>query len=180
MTAARRFQCTAAGAIAAGQRRLGRLFTALIAICVAAAAHAWWSERRLPAVLALAVAALILFTRRLARELDCRELEVRGGVLVVRMRQHRREVPLAEASARTLERSEIEHLELLAARGGVVAGAGSFDSHLLGELDLVATDLAHAVLVESGDERLVVTPDDPTAFCRAIARSRRSPTAPAV
>jgi hypothetical protein len=39
----------------------------------------------------------------------------------------------------------------------------------LGELELYASDFAHAVLVDLGETRLIVTPDDPEAFLGALS-----------
>jgi len=51
----------------------------------------------------------------------------------------------------------------------VAAGTGGFESHLLGEIDLYASDLAHAVLVDLGER-----PVDPHAG-RSEGFSKPSP-----
>ena len=63
----------------------------------------------------------------------------------------------------------VRDLESLATSGGVAAGTGGFESHLLGEIDLYASDLAHAVMVDLGERRLIVTPDDPEGFLEALS-----------
>ena len=51
--------------------------------------------------------------------------------------------------------------------GGEVAGTGGFDSHRLGEIDLYASNLANAILLQGEESGTVVTPDDPAAFLAA-------------
>ena len=80
-------------------------------------------------------------------------------------------VPLEGAKTRRLHAEEVAHLERLTSLGPFTAGSGGFDSHLLGEFDLYATHLESAVLVETEELRFVLTPDDPQAFLRALARS---------
>ena len=78
------------------------------------------------------------------------------------------EIPLEGAAARALTADELAHLERLASAGGFVVSSGGFDSHLLGEFDLYASDLGHGVLVEAMDHRVVLTPDDPFRFLEVL------------
>ena len=48
-------------------------------------------------------------------------------------------------------------------------------ARLLGEFELFAADLAHPVLVETGERRLVLSPDDPEGFLRALAEPPTGP-----
>ena len=91
------------------------------------------------------------------------------------MRRQRQTIDLPEAVARRLEESEIQHLTQLASAATLTAGTGGFDSHLLGELDLFATNLDNAVLIPLEESSVVVTPDDPDAFLDAINRSADTP-----
>jgi hypothetical protein len=102
-------------------------------------------------------------------DLDPLWLDVEGSFLTVQMRRRHERIPLEGAVARRLTGEEIAHLTSLATSAGVVAGSGGFDSRQLGEIDLYASDLAHAVLVEAGESRLVVTPDEPEAFLSATS-----------
>jgi len=167
--AARRFPCTSGGAIRRGRRRLAILLLGLSLLLVAVAAAAGWSGRRWPALLALLVALVPWTAWRMSGDLDPLWLEVEGPWLTLQMRRRRERREIAGAAARRLTPEETAHLERLATAGGVVAGSGGFDSHLLGEIDLAASDLAHAVLVDWAESRLVVTPDDPEAFLAALA-----------
>jgi hypothetical protein len=107
---------------------------------------------------------------RMSGDLDLLGLDLADGRLTIQMRRRRERFTLEGAAARRLTAEEIAHLERLATNGGVTAGTGGFESHLLGELDLYATDLANAVLVDLGEEaRLVVTPDDPEGFLEALS-----------
>ena len=74
------------------------------------------------------------------------------------------EVKAACAKVRRLAASEIRHVERLASVGGIVAGSGGFDSHLLGEFDLYASNLQNSLFVDAVGSRLVVTPDQPDEF----------------
>lgn len=163
------FPCTPGGKIAAGRRRLRLALAGLAALAAVSAAAAWAAGRPWPGFLALAAAALPWLAARLSGAAEARQLEIGGAALVVGTRAGRERVPLAGASARRLGGDEIDHLERLATAGGITAGSGGFESHLLGEVELAASDLANAVLVEAGERRLVVTPDDPTAFVAAVA-----------
>jgi hypothetical protein len=81
-------------------------------------------------------------------------------------------VPLAGAVARRLDPAEVRDLERLATLGGVTAGSGGFESRRLGEIELYASDLRNAVLIESGEERLVVTPDEADRFVESLRGAR--------
>jgi hypothetical protein len=85
------------------------------------------------------------------------------------MRRQSEVVPLRGAVARRLGADEIDHLQGLATVGGVTAGTGGFDSHRLGELDLYASSLDNAVLIDRGESSVVVTPDDPERFLAVVA-----------
>jgi hypothetical protein len=84
-------------------------------------------------------------------------------------------VPVEGARVRRLEEAEIEHLRGLASAGGFVAGSGGFDSRLLGEFDLYASDFAHALLVQGTGGRFVVTPDQPADFVESFRKMAASP-----
>jgi hypothetical protein len=182
-----RFPCAPGGAIRRGRRRLAGLLLGLALLLVAVAGAAWWSGRRWPAVLALAVALVPWMAWRMSGDLDPLWLELEseaggeiGGPrrqLVVQMRRRRERRDLAGAAARRLTPGETAHLERLVSAGGVSAGTGGFDSQLLGEFDLAASDLAHAVLLDWGESRLIVTPDEPEAFLAALAVTAEPPKA---
>jgi hypothetical protein len=171
----RRFACTPGGAILRGQRRLRRLLVGLALVLVAAAVlywlnlwirggGSWW-----PGLFALLGAAVPWMAWRMSGDLDLLGLEVEGGRLMIRMRRRVEGYDLAGAASRRLTPEEIAYLERLATNGGVTAGTGGFESHLLGEFDLYATDLANAVLVDLGETRLIVTPDEPEGFLEALS-----------
>ncbi len=169
------FPCTPGGAVARGRERLRRLLLALVAILCLAALYAWLERRFWPGALAL-VAAFVPWTAwRMSGDRDVVALEIARGALRVRLRRGRAELPLQEARARRLSADEIAHLERLATIGGVTASTGGFESHRLGELELFATDLRNAVLVESGEERWVVTPDDPDGLAAAVSGPAPAP-----
>jgi hypothetical protein len=172
----RRFLSTPGGAIRRGRRRLAGLFLGLSLLLVAVGGAAGWGGRRWPAILAFAVALVPWTAWRMSGDLDPLWLEIDGGSLVIQRRRRRERLALAGVLARRLDREETAHLERLATAGGVAAGTGGFDSRLLGEFDLAASDLAHAVLLDWGESRLIVTPDEPQAFLAALAE-RAAPAA---
>lgn len=166
----RRFPCTPGGAVLRGRLRLRRLLVGLTLLMIAVAVLTWIGGQRWPAVLALLVAAVPWTAWRMSGDLDLLWLELGGGYLTIQMRRRRERFPIAGAAARRLTPEEIEHLERLATSGGVTAGTGGFDSRFLGEIDLYACDLSHGVLVDLGENRLIVTPYDPESFLQALGR----------
>ena len=160
--------------MAAGRRRLKGLLWAVALLMVAVAAVTLWTDRLIPALLAGAVAAVALFTLRMSGDLEPLQLEVAPDLLTVQTRRRWLRLPLPPTSARRLRADEIGHVEGLATAGGVVAGSGGFDSHRLGEFDLYASDLANAVLVETEEMRVVLTPDHPERFLDSLRAGKRN------
>ena len=165
---AQRFPCTAGGAILRGRLRLRRLLVGLTVLRAAVGAATIAAGRVFPGIFALLVALVPWTAWRMSGDLDPLWLDVIRGGLTVQMRRRSERFPIAGAEARRLNPDEIGSLERLATSGGLVAGTGGFESKLLGELDLYASDFANSVLVEAGDLRIVVTPDDPEAFLAAL------------
>jgi hypothetical protein len=132
------------------------------------------ASRWVPALLAAGVGLVVGMAWRMSRELRLQWLEISKGRLTVQTASVRFELPLEGATVRALENEEIAHIRRLASTAGLVAGVGGFDSHLLGEFDLYATDLEHALLIDSGEDRLVVTPDNPEEFLAAIEASAKT------
>ena len=154
-----------------GRLRLRWLLVGLTLLMIAVSVLTWLAGQRWPAVLALLVAAIPWTAWRMSGDLDVLWLDVSregGGHLAIQMRRRRERFPLGGAEVRRLTSEEIEHLERLATSGGVTAGTGGFDSSLLGEIDLYASNYANAVLVDLGESRLVVTPDDPAGLLEAL------------
>jgi PH (Pleckstrin Homology) domain-containing protein len=166
---AQRFPCTPGGAILQGRRRLRTLLVGLTVLMLAVALAAGLAGRIGPALIALAVALVPWTAWRMSGDLDPFWIETGDGWLTVQMRRRRERFAAGGAEGRRLTPEEIAHLETLATSGGVAAGTGGFESHRLGELELYASDFAHAVLVDLGETRLIVTPDDPEAFLGALS-----------
>lgn len=164
----RRFLCTPSATRRAGRRRLALVLVTLTVVALAAAGLAWAGHRPGPAVLALIVALLPMFAWRMSGDLDPVELWLDGGRLTVRTRRHLLPWPVAGAGGRRLTGDEIDHLARLTDTAGFLTSASAIDSHRLGEIELYASDLANAVLVDTGEDRLVVTPDDPEGFLHAL------------
>jgi Bacterial PH domain len=123
---------------------------------------------RWPALFALLVALIPWTAWRMSGDLDPLWLDLERNTLILQLRRRRLRHPLAGAEARRLTPEETTHLERLATTGGVVVGTGGFDSRLLGEFELYASDLANAVLLDLGETRLVLTPDEPDRFVAAL------------
>jgi hypothetical protein len=164
-----RFACTAAGVIAGGRRILARLLLSVAAAMVVIGVAVWVADRKLPALLCLVVAFALWTIWRMSGDLDLQWLDLAPDALTLQLRRQRLRLPLLAPTARPLDAAERDHVARLASHGPLVAGTGGFDSHLLGEFNLYATDLDRAILVDTGDGRVVVTPDDPAAFLRALA-----------
>ena len=164
-----RFPCTPGGVILKGRRRLRTLLVGLTVLMLAVALAAGLVGRIGPALIALAVALVPWTAWRMSGDLDPFWIETGDGWLTVQMRRRRERFAAGGAEGRRLTAEEVAHLETLATSGGVTAGTGGFESHRLGELDLYASDLAHAVLVDLGETRLILTPDDPEAFLGALS-----------
>ena len=163
-----RFPCTPGGAVLRGRLRLRKLLVGLTLLMIVVAVAAWIGGQRWPAVFALLVAAVPWTAWRMSGDMDLLWLDVGNGYLMIQMRRRRERFPVSGAEARRLTPEEIEHLERLATSGGVTAGTGGFDSRLLGEIDLYASDLSNSVLVDMGENRLIVTPDDPEGLLEAL------------
>ncbi|HEX3528808.1 MAG TPA: hypothetical protein VH988_17240 [Thermoanaerobaculia bacterium] len=162
------FECSPGGVILRGRRRLRTLLVGLTLLMVAVAVATWIAGRFWPGLLALLVAAIPWTAWRMSGDLDPLWLELGDGWLTVQMRRRRERFPVSGAAARRLTPEETAHLEGLASAGGVAAGSGGFESHLLGEIDLHASDFSHAVLVDLGESRLIVTPDAPDELLAAL------------
>ncbi len=165
---AQRFDCSVAGEIARGRRTLAGLLLGLSLAMVALAVPVWMAERRMPALLCVGVAFVLWTAWRMSGDLDLFWIELDRDRLALQMRRQRLDLPLLAPRGRRLDEEERAHVARLASRGMVVAGTGGFDSHRLGEFNLYASDLSHAVLLDTGDSRLVVTPDDPDGFLAAL------------
>ena len=166
-----RFSCTPAGVIAASRRRFSAFLLALVLIMTVATAAMLVAGRFVPALLAAGVGLVIAMAWRMSLELSPQWMEIAQGQLTVQTASVRFVVPLEGAVARQLQREEKDHIRKLASTAGLVAGVGGFDSHVIGEFDLYATDLEKAVLVDSIEDRFIVSPDNPTAFLAAIAEA---------
>ena len=128
MTTEERFDCTPGGAIAAGRRRLQRLFLAAVLVMLGFSFFAWFRGEVVPGLLGLAVALLVWTASRMSGELDPVRLRLTEAELALDLRRRRIEVPVAGATARLLTDEERRHLEGLASVGMVVASTGGFDS----------------------------------------------------
>ena len=169
--AALHFPCTPGGSIAASRRRFKMLMLGMGILMLVVAVVVLVEGRVIAALLAFAVALVSRLAWRMSGDLTPIRLEVVPGTLTVRTRRHPIEIPLPGMSARALTTDDIAHLERLASAGGFVVATGGFDSHRLGEFDLYASNLGHAVLVEALEHRLVLTPDDPTRFLEALEKA---------
>ncbi len=167
----RKFECTPAGVISRGRRKLTFLLVGLSLGMLVVAAAVWISGRVFPGFLALGVSIMTFIAWRMSCELNLEWLQVADGVLTLRAVHQQIQLPITDLSIRLLDSAELEHLERLASAGGIVAGSGGFDSHILGEFDLYATNLRNSVLIESPESRLVVTPDEPDEFIKVLKDS---------
>lgn len=166
-----RFSCTPAGVIASSRRRFSTFLLVLALLMATATVAMLMAGRLVPAALAAGVGVVVGVAWRMSRELSPHSLEIFDGQLTVQTASVQFKVPLEGALARALEGEEVAHVRRLASAAGLVAGVGGFDSHLLGEFDLYAADLDNAVLVASGEDRFVITPDNPREFLAAAVEA---------
>lgn len=174
---ASRFSCTLGGSIASSQRRLKALLLGMGMIMLIAAIVVLAKGRVVAALLALAVALVARLAWRMSVDMTPVWLETPPRALTLRTRSRQLEVALQGASARALTADEIAHLEQLVAAGGFVVSTGGFDSHLLGEFDLYASNIENGVLVEAEEQRLILTPDEPARFLEALTGREASSSA---
>ena len=161
------FVCSSGGAIARGKRLMGLLFGTVGLLMVGAAIYSWSRGSWGAALLAAALTVVTLWTWRTTGSLEPRWIEIDERAVTITTRSVLVRLPRAGAMARVLNEEERRHLERLATMG-VTAPSGGFDSRLLGEFELYASNLETPVLVEAGDLRVVLTPDDPEAFIAAL------------
>jgi hypothetical protein len=186
------FRCTPAGAVAAGRRRVRRILLSGAALMLVLAVVVLVAGRWGPALICGGAAFLCFFAWRMSGDLDPFWLTLDGDQLTVQMRRQRASLALRNVEARRLTAEESAHLASLTSADGVTFASASYESRLLGAFDLHATDLEHAVLIETDappeepsrrgahsyghhaapepDDRLrwIVTPDDPEALLRAL------------
>jgi len=167
------FPCTPGGEILRSRRRLGLLLAALGILVLAAAIGAWFADSPGSTLVAVIVALIPWTAWRMSGDLDPVYLEIDRFVLHLQLRRQSREIPIAGATARRLTQDERRYLQGLATRAGFTSGCGGFDSHLLGEIELAASNFSNAVLVEAGETRIVLSPDDPQGFLDAVGDSPR-------
>lgn len=169
-SAIERFETTPGGAVARGRRALHLFWGGLAVVLLAVTVYCWVTGRIFPGILGAGLTALAVISLRMSSDAEALWLEVGGGELVVQLRGGRERMPLAETTSRRLAPEEIEHVGLLASSAGIVKGWGGYDSHRLGEIELHATDLGNAVLVESEERKLLVTPDEPDALLARLTK----------
>jgi hypothetical protein len=184
---AQTFRCTTAGAVAAGRRRVRRLLLGVAALMLGLAIVVLVAGRWGPALICAGAAFLCVFAWRMSGDLDPFWLTLTGDQLTVQMRRQRASLALRNVEARRLTAAESAHLASLTSADGVTFASASYESRLLGTFDLHATDLEHAVLVETDAPpeepggprshhpvepidrvRWIVTPDEPEVLLRAL------------
>lgn len=165
------FTCTPGGVILRSRQRLKLLLWSMTLIVLVAAVGAWLTDRAGSALVAVIVALIPWTAWRMSGDLDPLFLQLDGELLTLQLRRQRLEFPILGAGGRRLAPEEIDHLRGLATKAGFTSGSGGFDSHIMGEVELFASELINAVLVEAGESRLVLTPDDPQSFLDALLES---------
>ena len=169
------FPCTPGGAIQKGISRFRWLLIILALSMISAAIGAWATGRFIPGLIAAIVALVIGLAWRMSNDLRPRRLTLESGLMLIETPSQLISVPIEDARIRLLEAEEIEHLESLASAGGFVAGSGGFDSRILGEFDLYASDFAQALHIQTMEGRFIVTPDRPAEFLEKFLQMAASP-----
>jgi hypothetical protein len=164
------FQCTSGGRVALGRRRLRLILLGPALLMLGLAVFSWLRGAIFQGLLCVAVFLVLIVAWRMANQLEPLYFEVQGKRLEIRLRWRLFHVDLDGARARLVTDAERRHLEQLVSAGGIVATSGSYDSHRLGEFDLYASDLDNAILLETEETRLILTPDDPRGLVDAVGR----------
>lgn len=188
MTEPLTFRCTPGGAIARGRRRMRRLLLGAALLMLGLGVGVLIAGRWGPALICAGAAFLSFFAWRMSGDLDPLWLTLEADQLTVQMRRQRASLALSNVMARHLTAEENAHLASLTSAAGVTFASASYESRMLGAFDLHATDLGHAVLVETDAApeprgrrgshhaveepedrvRWIVTPDDPGSFLEAL------------
>jgi len=79
--------------------------------------------------------------------------------------------PLAGLRSATVDRTAMARAFRRWGNGGVYAVTGAFSTPRLGVFRAYVTDTQRTVVLQLADATLVVSPDDPEAFARAIMRA---------
>jgi len=164
--------------VALSRRRL-RLLLLGLALPMLAIGLWMMMERRFgAAALSLGCSFLAWFGWRMSGDLDPFWLELEGDRLAVQMRRSRRVLRLKNPSWRLLEAADIAYLHGLTSVASLVFSSASFDSQRFGEVELFATDLDRAILIEVDDPeddearlRWILTPDDTEEFTHRLAET---------
>jgi hypothetical protein len=142
---------------------------------ILAAIVAWSAGRLIPGLIAAAVAGVVGLAWRMSNDLRPRRLTLEPTLMLIETPRQLIPIPIEGAEIRPLEPEEIEHLESLASAGGFVAGSGGFDSRLLGEFDLYASDFSHALFIQAKEGCYIVTPARPSKFLDKFRQMAASP-----
>lgn len=78
-------------------------------------------------------------------------------------------------------RGRVGHIEKIIGNDGLGAIAGHFNSKEHGPLRIYVSDLAHSIMLEGPEEKLIVSPKDPALFIEAVLHHLYSrPDAPRI
>lgn len=119
-----------------------------------------WPRLALVALPPLGIAAAALFTIR-GYELT------RDSILVVRLFWRTR-VPLNGLRDVTVDPEAMRGSIRTCGNGGFFSFTGRYYNKRLGKYRMFATDLKRAVILDYGDRRMVMTPEDPPVFARCV------------
>jgi hypothetical protein len=97
-----------------------------------------------------------------------RGYSLRGETLSIQRLGWHTTIPLHQLQAATIDPQVMEQSLRLWGNGGLFAFVGRFRNRRLGTYYAYATKLDHAVVLTLPQRRLVVTPDDPQRFVRAV------------
>jgi len=120
----------------------------------------WWVVWAGPGVFALILGITSLFC--------VRGFEIRRGDLWIRRSFWETRVPLAELNGAWADPQAMHRSIRSAGNGGLTAYTGWFRSKKLGRYRAWVTDPARAVVLEIGEKKIVVSPDRPSSFLRAL------------
>lgn len=147
--------------------RTVKIITILVVVLVAALPYAL--PRNAPSWLGLVLWSVVIFSLFFSVS----GFSVRNGQLLVHRLGWATKFNLAELSAFNVNPHAMMGSIRLFGNGGLFAFIGYYRNSVIGNYRAYVTDLKNAVVLEFGDRKIVVSPDDPQAFADALREATK-------
>jgi len=123
-------------------------------------AEPWWVRLLAPTIVVIAFSVTALFC--------VRGFTVRGRELLIQRLLWETRVSLQDLKAAHADPTAMNRSWRTMGNGGLLVFAGWFRNKKLGKYRALVTDQARCVVMEFKDRKLVVSPDDPEGFVKAL------------